>query len=219
MKQEFAPMDSALAGLYASTPQPLPFAPTLDIRAFLLRREEGNLLVYSVATLDSDAAAIHGLGGVARHYLNHRHEAMFAPGSFVAPLFIHEDERESVEGKMHVDETFSGRHVHGDDFEVIPIPGHTRGTTAFLWDSGEHRVLFTGDTIYLDDGEWVAAVLESSDRGRYVESLEAMRELDFDVLVPWAATRAQPYRAVASRAEVRRRIDAIIARVRRGEDR
>jgi glyoxylase-like metal-dependent hydrolase (beta-lactamase superfamily II) len=100
---------------------------------------------------------------------------------------------------------------------VIPTPGHTSGATAYLWDSGEHRFLFTGDTIFLDGGEWVAAVLGSSDRDAYVESLELLRGLEFDVLVPWAAS-GEPY-AVTDPADARSRIDAIIDRVRRGEDR
>ena len=75
-----------------------------------------------------------------------------------------------------------------DDFEVIPTPGHTPGATAYLWDSGQHRFLFTGDTIYLHQGEWSRRMLESSDAGAYVESLELIRELEFDVLVPWAAS-------------------------------
>lgn len=87
---------------------------------------------------------------------------------------------------------FSKRHALDDDFEVIPTPGQTRGATAYLWDSGEHRSLFTGDSIYLADGEWVAAVLESSDREAYIESLELLGELDFDVLVPLAASGGQP---------------------------
>ena len=106
-----------------------------------------------------------------------------------------------------------------DDFEVIPTPGHTSGATAYLWDSGEHRLLFTGDTIYLNEGEWVAAVLASSDRGLYIESLELIRELDFDALVPWAATGGRPYHALTDKADARRRIDAILERVRSGEDR
>jgi glyoxylase-like metal-dependent hydrolase (beta-lactamase superfamily II) len=106
----------------------------------------------------------------------------------------------------------------GDDFEVIPTPGHTRGATAFLWDSGQHRCLFTGDTIYLRDGDWIAAVLESSDRGPYIKSLELIQELDFDVLVPWAATGGQPFHAVTDKADARRRIDAILERLRRGDD-
>jgi Metallo-beta-lactamase superfamily len=215
---QLAHMESAIEGLDASTPEPLPFAPSLDIRAFLLRRDPGNLLIYSVTGLESDAPAIDDLGGISRQYLNHRHEAAFASDWVTAPLFVHENEREKVEQAHHVRGSFSRRHLLDDDFEVIPTPGHTSGATAYLWDSRRHRFLFTGDTIYLDEGEWVAAVLESSERGPYVESLELIRELDFDVLVPWAATGGQPYYEVTSQADARRRIDAILKRVRRGED-
>jgi glyoxylase-like metal-dependent hydrolase (beta-lactamase superfamily II) len=212
-------METHIRGLHASTPEPLPFAPSLDIRAFLLQREHGNVLVYSVTGLEADAPAIEDLGGISRQYLNHRHEAAFPSPWVAAPLFVHERERRSVARTLHVRGTFSRRHVLDGDLEVIPTPGHTPGATAYLWDSGEHRFLFTGDTIYLSDGEWVAAVLGSSERAPYIESLELIRELDFDVLVPWAATGGEPYYAVTSRAEARRRIDAIIERVRRGEDR
>jgi glyoxylase-like metal-dependent hydrolase (beta-lactamase superfamily II) len=203
---------TAIPGLVATAPEPLPFAPALHVRAFLLRRTRGDVLVYA-------APAIAGLDGVSRWYLNHRHETMFAADGPGAPLFVHEGDRAAVGQKLHVRGTFSRRHVLDEDFEVIPTPGHTPGATAYLWDSGEHRVLFTGDTIYLDDGEWVAAVLDSSDREAYVESLELIRGLDFDVLVPWAATAGQPYHAVTTAAETRRRIDAILERLARGERR
>jgi glyoxylase-like metal-dependent hydrolase (beta-lactamase superfamily II) len=216
--KELVRMETAIPGLHASAPEPLPFAPSLQIRAFLLRRNRGNLLIYSVSDLESDAAAIGDLGGISRQYMNHRHEAMFASGWLTAPLFVHENERGSVVKRAHVRGSFSRRHMLDEDFEVIPTPGHTSGATAFLWDSGQHRFLFTGDTIYLNDGEWVAAVLESSDRDPYIESLELIRELDFDVLVPWAASGGEPYYAVTSKSEAQRRIDAILERVRRGED-
>jgi glyoxylase-like metal-dependent hydrolase (beta-lactamase superfamily II) len=218
MKQ-LVQMETEIDGLFASAPQPLPFAPSLDIRAFLLRRDAGNVVIYSVTGLEAEAAAIEDLGGISRQYLGHRHEAGFASAWVTAPLFVHERERESVEKAHHVRGTFSRRHTLDDDFEVIPIPGHTSGATAYLWDTGQHRLLFTGDTIYLDQGEWVAAVLASSDRGAYIESLELIRELDFDVLVPWAATGGQPYYAVTDEADARRRVDAVLERVRRGEDR
>ena len=200
-----------IPGLEASAPQRLPFAPSLEIRAFVLERERGNVLVYSTDTLD-------GTEGVSRWYLNHGHEAMFISGAVTAPLFVHERDRRSVEAKAHVRATFSRRHTLDDDFEVIPTPGHTPGATAYLWDSGEHRFLFTGDTIFLRDGEWVAAVLDSSDRASYLESLALIRELDFDVLVPWAASADELPYAVTSRADARRRIDAIVERVRAGGD-
>jgi glyoxylase-like metal-dependent hydrolase (beta-lactamase superfamily II) len=211
-------LDSAVEGLYASSPQSLPFAPSLEIRAFLLRRDRGNLLIYSTETLDSDAAAIAELGGVARQYLNHSHETMFASDSVNAPLFVHENERASVERRRRVRATFSRRHRLDEDFEVIPAPGHTPGATAYLWDNGSRRLLFTGDTILLSDGDWVGAVLDSSDRGAYVESLELIRGLDYDVLVPWAASAGGPYLALTDPDDARARIDALLERVRGGAD-
>jgi hypothetical protein len=191
-----------LPHLFATSPEPLSFAPSLHIRAFLLQRPHGNLLLYSTKGLERDAAEIERRGGIARQYLNHGHEAMFASDWVDAPQYVYEDE------------PLATRHMLDDDFEIIPTPGHTPGATTYLWDSGQHRMLFTGDTIYLDDGEWVAAFLGSSDRASYIESLELIRELDFDVLVPWAATAGDPYFAMTDRADARRRIDAILERVR-----
>jgi hypothetical protein len=196
-------MQSVIPGLYASPPQPLSFAPSTHVRAFLLKRQQGNLLVYSADTVAGEARAIEGLGGISRRYLNHWHEAAFGGGdrvaeTFEAPLFCHEDESQSVSKTSEVGGTFSARHTLGDDVEVIPM--------------------FTGDSLYLREGEWVAAVLESSDRASYIESLELSKELDFDVLVPWAATAGQPFHALTDKADARRRIDTILERVRRGDD-
>ncbi len=174
-------------GLHASEPESLPFARSMHVRAFLLERERDNILIYT-----NGAVAQGEHGGAARQYLNHWHEAMFAPDRVVAPVFIHEDDRAEAAERLPVRATFSKRHRLDDDFEVIPIPGHTAGATAYLWDNGEHRFLFTGDSVYLTDGEWMAAVLDSSDRVAYVESLDLMSELEFDVLVPWAASANGP---------------------------
>jgi glyoxylase-like metal-dependent hydrolase (beta-lactamase superfamily II) len=216
--KEVLNVDAAFDALYALRAQPLPFEPSLVIRAFLLRRDPGNLLIYSVNGLEEETARIAHVGGVTRQYLNHWHEAMFANQRVSAPLFVHEEDLSLAAARTPVDETFSARHAVGDDFEVIPIPGHTEGATAYLWKNGGHRFLFTGDSIFLKEGRWVAAVLKSSDRDSYIESLELMRELDFDVLVPWAATGGDPYYAVTTKADARRRIAAILERVRRDED-
>jgi hypothetical protein len=208
--------ETAVAGLHASAPAPLPFAPSLHIRAFVLQRSDGNVLVYSAPTVDAGEFA--AVDGIARAYLNHRHEAAFGHDLPGVPLFVHQAEREVVAAKRTVRGAFSRRHMLDNDLEVIPTPGHTPGATAYLWDNGRHRFLFTGDTIYLRDAEWVAAVLDSSDRASYMHSLELIRELDYDVLVPWAATAGDPYYAITSNGEARRRVDAILNRLRRGED-
>jgi glyoxylase-like metal-dependent hydrolase (beta-lactamase superfamily II) len=210
--------------LHPLTPAPLPFAPYLHARTFLVPREHDNLLVYNSPTVADDAAEIASLGGAAYQYLNHFHEAMFA-GDEVRDalglhLVVHEADRAAtIEQGRTVDATFAERGHLDSQFEIIPTPGHTPGATAYLWDSGERRYLFTGDTIYLVDGEWVAAMLESSDRDSYLESLALLRELDFDVLVPWAASAGRPWFAETDRADARRRIDAIIDRLRDGGDR
>ncbi len=201
----------------------MPFGPSLEGRAFLLQRERGNLLVYSSPTLEPDAAAIEELGGIARQYLNHRHEAApicdWVRATFGASLHCHENERGAVAETCAVDETFSERHVLDGDFEVIPTPGHTSGATAYLWTSGEHRCLFTGDTIMLRGGDWGVVLLDgTSDRGDYLESLELIRGLDFDLLVPGFGTSGLPFYAVTDEADRERRIDELLARVKGGEN-
>jgi glyoxylase-like metal-dependent hydrolase (beta-lactamase superfamily II) len=199
-------MQQVLPGLHATAPQPLPFAPSLAVRAFRLERPAGDIVVYGAETLS-------GLDGIAGRYLNHWHEAMFAGDA--APTFVHERDRQAAAKRTRVDGTFAERTTLDGDFELIPIPGHTPGATAFRWQG----MLFTGDSVFLDDGEWVAAIVGGSDRTAYVESLELLRELDFEVLVPWAATAGQPFHARTDAADARRRIDAILARLRTGEDR
>jgi glyoxylase-like metal-dependent hydrolase (beta-lactamase superfamily II) len=212
-----AQLDTVIEGLHASAPERLPFGRALDIRAYLLEREEGNLLLYRSDTLRREAAAIRERGGIARQYLNHRHEAApvsdWVTETFGAPLFVHADDAEAVSAVSHVRATFSRRHMLDDDFEVIPTPGHTPGATAYLWDTGDHRVLFTGDTLYLSRGRWQTAVLDSSDPVRYRESLELIRGLDFDVLVPSIATAGEPPYALVERGEIEQRLDELIERL------
>jgi glyoxylase-like metal-dependent hydrolase (beta-lactamase superfamily II) len=196
--------DTVVPHLRASAPERLPFGRDLVIRSFLLERPAGNLLVYSTRNASGD---------VWRQYLNHGHEAAFAPDALKAPVFVHAADRAAVDARMLVRAAFSRRHMLDDDFEVIPTPGHTPGATAYLWDTGSRRVLFTGDTIMLRDGEWVAAVLDSSDRDAYRESLALIRELDFDVLVPWVSTANGPFHTLTDTADTRRRIDAIVERI------
>ena len=209
-----APLE--LAGLIPSRPQPLPFAPASEIREFVIRRRRGDLLIYSAA--EGHDQLMRRTGGATRQYLNHWHEALFMASDGTIPLFAHAADRARVENARPMRAAFSRPHRLDEDFEVIPIPGHTPGATAYLWDGGQHRMLFTGDSIYLRGDEWVAAVLESSDREAYIESLALIQNLDFDVLVPWVADRGGPYYSATSRAGTRRRIDAIIERLRRGED-
>jgi len=215
-------MNTVISGLYAAEPEPLGFGPSLEIRAFLLQREGGNLLVYRSTALEKDVETVNSLGGISRQYLNHHHEASpacdWVANTFGAPLHVHEDDAAAAAEICNVDATFSERHKLDEDFEVIPVPGHTGGATAFLWDSGQHRVLFTGDTIFFGRSKWRAAVLDGvSNRVRYIESLELIRSLNFDLIVPGIAPAGRSYYSFTDRAEATQQIDEILERVRRGE--
>jgi len=217
-------METLLEPLRATAPVGLGFGRVpLEARSYLLPREAGNLLVYGPGPAEPEAGEIAALGGVARQYLNHRHEASPAGDrireAFGAPLFCHRDEAPAVSEVCRVSFAFSRRHLLDDDFEVIPAPGHTSGATIYLWTAGGRRYLFSGDTIFMRRGEWVAAVLDGvSDRGRYLESLAMIRRLDFDVLVPGIAPVGEAPIAEVDHADADRRIGAIIERLRRGQD-
>jgi glyoxylase-like metal-dependent hydrolase (beta-lactamase superfamily II) len=201
--------DTTFAELHASPPTPLSFAPGIEIRSFLLRRDGGDLLVYGAPEVPAGAAPV-------RHYLGHEHETMFLGADRVAPRVIHAADHAVAARRAPVDETFSEAGVIDGDLELVPIPGHTPGSAAYLWDSGAHRFLFTADSVMLDHGEWVGALLKSSDRDAYLESLALLRDLDFDVLVPWAATAGEPFVVATDRADAVRRLTAIIDRIRAG---
>ena len=150
--------------LTPSSPQPLSFAPDTHVRAYKLARDAGDVVIYATATAGE-------LEGAERQYLGHWHEAAVADGAAqAAPVFVHDGDRAEAEAhELPVSGGFTLRHEFEDDLEAIPIPGHTPGSTAYLWHDGERRYLFTADSVYLGEGgEWRGALLDSSDRDAYL---------------------------------------------------
>jgi glyoxylase-like metal-dependent hydrolase (beta-lactamase superfamily II) len=154
-------LERLIEGLWATPGSPLPFDSSVSVRAFLLEREEGNVIVYNSPGLGIAATEIRDRGGASKLLINHEHEGMFGPPPIDAPVFVHERDRAGFGTAIHIAGTFSTREMIGADLEVIPTPGHTRGGTTYLWDSGAHRFLFTGDSVWLDHGKWSAVVLDA----------------------------------------------------------
>lgn len=214
-KRRSAALETPIEGLRATPPAELPFLANARVRSFVLERPEGNAIVYNSPGLSEAADEIRALGGATRLLINHGHEAMYGPPRLDVPVFVHERDRAETAGGLPVSGTFTRRRMI-DDLEVIPTPGHTPGTTSYLWDSGTHRFLFTGDFLWVEYGEWKAVVLGGSDRAASLDSLRLIGDLDFDVLVPWAAMKGEPSVNVVNRDDARTRIDAVIARVEAG---
>ena len=211
-----AALETPIEGLLATPPAPLPFMANAQVRSFILKRPGGNVIIYNSPGLSEAADAIRALGNVTHLLINHGHEAMYGPPELDVPVFVHERDRVETATALPVAGTFTQRQMIGDDLEVIPTPGHTPGTTSYLWDNGTHRFLFTGDSLWAEHGQWKAVVLGSSDRAASLGSLRLIRDLDFDVLVPWPSMKGEASVSVVTRDDARKRLDAVIARVEAG---
>lgn len=204
------------AGLYATGPAPLPFLQGVDVRSYVLAAQQGVVIVYNSPGIDAAAARIRQLGPPTRLLVNHYHEGMYGQPNLDVPVYVHKRDRAGLARSMQVAGVFTGRETIGEDLEVVPSLSHTAGTTFFLWDNGEHRFLFPGDAIWVEDGVWKAVILPESNRQAFLDTLALMRDLNFDVLMPWHAYRdGRPYDLVTPQQK-RAQIDTLAARIAAG---
>jgi len=172
--------------------QPIADVPSLITHAFLLTREDGNVLFYSSGHA-AEHRRIAELGGLRRQYLSHQDEVGPALAEikkkFGSELVSHSAEKREVGKVIAPDRTFEARETHLGNIEIIPTPGHTPGSTCFLVRSPHGKTyLFTGDTIFTDStGRWQAGLLPFSDAAKLRSSLELLRGLEADVVISSAA--------------------------------
>ncbi len=215
-KESSSELHSSNYGLYATPVAALPFLKNVVVRSFLLERPQGNILIYNSPGINKASKAIKEMGDPNRLLVNHHHEAMYGAPDFELPIWIHENDKPMAD--MGITDTFSSRHMINDDLEVIPTPGHTQGTTTFLWDNGEQRFLFPGDAIWVQGGQWKAVLLGDSDRSAYLDSLALLKELDFDFIVPWGVEMGSPSGYAVSKDEGISIFDSIISRLKAGKN-
>lgn len=212
-----APLERLASKIHATTPPvPLPFMDDVDLRAFVVEADQGPVIIYNNPGIDAASEQIHALGAPQRLLINHWHEGMHGNPELDVPTFVHERDRKPTERSMRIDGTFATRERLGDDLEIIPSLAHTPGAAFYLWDSGEHRYLFPGDSIWVENGIWRAVILGESNRAAFLETLALMRDLDFDVLVPWPAQTGQPALNIVTPDEKQRQLDALRSRITSG---
>lgn len=209
-------LEPILTGLYSAPSSPLPFMDGVDLRSFVLDTEQGPVVIYNTPTIDTAKEEISSLGTPRRLLINHWHEGMSGTTAMNIPTFVHAHDRAQLESSMPVDGTFDRQDKIGDDLEVIPSLAHTPGTTFYLWSNGQHNILFVGDSFWVEDGVWKAVLLGESNRKKFIETLEHMRDLDFDVLAPWPAQRGRPAIDVVTPQQKQSQIDGLLTRIRAG---
>ena len=166
-----------------------PFANEVETRAYLVTLAAGNFLFYSSSQIEQEFDFIRSKGGILKQYLNHRDEASgycdVVRRQFNAPLICNELERDAVSENCEVSEVFSERHHILPVLEAIPTPGHCPGSTCYLLQNGGKHILFSGDTIYPENGVWKTYLHGSrSNEKDMLSSLDLLGNLAVDIILP-----------------------------------
>src|SRR5690606_23324894 len=117
--------------------------PGLTTHAYLLTRGEGNVLFYNTS-LTHELEQIAELGGISYQLLSQRDEvgdSLKTIGNrFGCKLGVHTLEQADVSRVRIPDLLFTQRELIMGNIKIIPVPGHSPGSTSFLVDStgGKH---------------------------------------------------------------------------------
>ena len=181
--------------------------------AYLLVRDTGNILLYS-SGLHEEHQHIQKLGGITHQYLSHSDEAGPALAEikklFGSKLCCHRLEEPAVSKAARVDCMFDKRETMPGNVEVIPTPGHTPGSVCFLAESADGKTcLFTGDTLFLNKGDWYTRVNAGGSKSDLKKSLTLLRSLKPGVVISSASVGSVPFREV-SEEEWQSGIDKVV---------
>lgn len=113
--------------------------------SYLIRRPQGNVLVDSPRQSETLAKRIEALGGIRWLYLTHGDDIAdheFWHSHFGCDRIMHSGDIARGNGVM--EKILDGEEVVDldQDLRIIPVPGHTRGSTVLLY---RNKFLFTGD--------------------------------------------------------------------------
>ena len=190
---------------------------TLTVHGYLLTRADGNVLFYNPRSTE-DCGQIADLGGVAYHCLSHCHEVGPPMGRiaerFHSALCCHAQVERYLPAATPADVSFHTppREVHAGDVEVIHTPGHTDNNVCYRYSSPHGKAyLFTGDTLYLHEGQWRTLVVgrDGGNQRDLARSLVRLRGLSVDVIVCSVAIGAMQVREVTP-GEWHRLIDGLL---------
>lgn len=149
--------------------------------SFFVRHPDGNWLIDSPRYIKQLVEAFERMGGLAFIFLTHEDDVADADKyaqHFGATRIIHRADAEAVPGAEWILEGTEAIHL-APQFQVIPVPGHTAGSQALLYND---QFLFTGDHLWWEPE---TRQLESPrrlvwDRDRLVRSIATLLHHRFE---------------------------------------
>lgn len=178
--------------------------------SFLIKRAQGNAMVDAPRWTQHVVDAIAQAGGLALVLFTHRDDVADAERyakHFGARVFIHDADRAAA---PYATDIIEGREPSAiaEDLLIVPVPGHTKGSVAFLAD--EH-LLFTGNSLAWDfDKSDLRATKEVCwySWSEQTNSLRRLLDYNFDWVFPG---HGGSYHLPA--AEMQARLAALVARM------
>ena len=153
--------------------------------SYFVRHPAGNWLIDSPRYMRHLVDAFEHLGGIAYIFLTHEDDVAdaerYAKRFGAKRLIHHADLSAQPEAEWVIEGTEPTR--AGEDFLVIPVPGHTPGSMALLY---RQRFLFSGDHLWWERESKALGIPSNYvwDRGALIRSTEHLLDHRFEWVLP-----------------------------------
>jgi glyoxylase-like metal-dependent hydrolase (beta-lactamase superfamily II)/ferredoxin len=188
-------------------------AASFGASSYLVRQPDSNFLVDSPRAAAPLVRRLREMGGVRRLLLTHRDDVADHKrlrGFFNCERVLHEHDVSPGTRDVEVKLTIREPAPLGDGVVAIPVPGHTRGSVAYLY---LNKYLFTGDHLWWSPK--VGALHASYGVCWYnwrdqIRSMERLLDFRFEWVLPGHGQRYH-----ASARVMKRELEQLIARMRK----
>lgn len=176
--------------------------------SYFVRHAEGNWLIDAPRFLPFLAKKFEAMGGLRYVFLTHRDDVADAgkyAERFGAERVIHRSDADAAPGAEILLEG-EAPHPFGNDFLILPTPGHTRGHCVLLY---RGRFLFTGDHLAYSRARGHLIAFRNANWYSWPETIRSMEKLqdyDFEWVLPGHGERLH-LPANEMRAQLRRAIE------------
>ena len=179
--------------------------------SYVLEDAGGNWLIDSPRYIKHLVEAIERIGGIRYIFLTHEDDVADAARyakRFGATRIIHRADLAAVPDAEWVVEG-SQPIVVSDKIQIVPVPGHTSGSMALLYD---HRYLFTGDHVWWDrEHNWLdIPKLYVWNQQDLDQSTKKLLDLSFEWVLPGHGDRMHMFRE-----QMRGEVERLVRRIQR----
>lgn len=186
-------------------------AKSYGANSFFIQHRQGNWLIDSPRFVRPLVKHIRRMGGLKYIFLTHQDDVADAQKyakEFGAKRIIHKyDAAAQPDSEMQIEG--EAAQFFGDDFQIIPVPGHTKGHMVLLF---KQSYLFTGDHLFFDPSSKRLTATRTYcwySWERQIESMAALADVSFEWVLPGHGQRVH-----LDGNEMREQLIALVKRMR-----